>query len=163
MKLTAKIVALYLRYHKSSGRLVWVRVTSNRVKVGQEAGTFSHGYRVVALFGHIYRVHHIAWLLVTGNWPKNEIDHKNTKRADNRWQNLREATRTQNNGNTPRPRHNTSGFKGVSWHAARRKWAAYINIAGKTNYLGLHITPELAHAAYMRAARKQFGNFARAS
>lgn len=152
-----------LCYNKRTGVFTWKETLSHRAMKGLVAGTNSYGYVVIAVDGTVYRAHRLAWLIVIGRWPKGEIDHKNRKRSDNRWTNLREASRMQNNGNSRRPSNNTSGFKGVSWHKQRRKWAAYINIHYKTTYLGLYKTPQKAHAAYMKAARNQFGEFARAA
>lgn len=74
--------------------------------------------------------------------------------ADNRWQNLRAATRHLNMQNRRNPkRHSVSGFLGVCWHAQRKKWLASIFVNGKQRSLGLHATPELAHEAYLKAKR----------
>jgi hypothetical protein len=86
------LVRELFNYDPESGELTWRVSQSNNVKVGQVAGHLTHfGYRVVGINGHIYRVHQIIWLWMTGylpDYPKDEIDHKNTVRDDNRWENL---------------------------------------------------------------------------
>ena len=163
MKLMAKTAREYLRYDKKTGKMYWRKTLHGKVMPGQEEGSLSHGYMQIKIFYRVYRIHRLAWLLVTGDWPKNQIDHKNRNRADNCWTNLREATQNQNNSNCGKRSHNTSGFKGACWHERAGRWAAHITLRGKTKYLGLHDTPEQAHAAYVRAAIQYRGEFARAA
>jgi len=112
--------------------------------------------------GSHYLEHRIIWKLVTGNDPVAEIDHANGVGDDNRWSNLREASRTQNAHNLKTPSTNTSGFKGVHWHAGARRWRATIKCEGTTPiHLGYFDDPEMAHAAYCSAADKFHGKFAR--
>lgn len=84
------------------------------------------------------------------------VDHINGDKLDNRRGNLRICTSSQNSANMKIDRANTSGFKGVSWHAAAGKWAA--KIAQK--YLGLFESAQEAHEAYKRAADEIYGEFA---
>ena len=113
--------------------------------------------------GKRYSAHRLAWLYMTGDWPPDEVDHKNRVRTDNRWDNLRLADTFTNKRNTSAYRNNKSGFKGVSWHVCSRKWRSRIRVDGKEKNLGLYDTPEQANAAYERAAREMFGEFARAA
>jgi hypothetical protein len=80
---------------------------------------------------------------------------------DNRRANLRIATHQQNNHNHRISKNNTSGFKGVTWFERSKKWVAQINMNGKKIHLGLHGTPEAAHAAYAAASAKLHGEFGR--
>ena len=105
--------------------------------------------------------HRLAWLYVYGSFPDGYLDHINGDRHDNRIANLRPATRSQNHGNSRRPRHNTSGFKGVT--KVRNKWRAQITKNNRSIHLGTFNTPEAAHAAYCEAAQKLFGEFVRAA
>ena len=95
--------------------------------------------------------HRIAWALMTGAYPVNEIDHINGVKRDNRWCNLREATHAQNQQNITRRRSNTSGHPGVTWQGNAARWKAQIGVGGKTRYLGLFKTVEEASAAYLSA------------
>ena len=98
--------------------------------------------------------HRIAWAIVTGNWPLNEIDHINRVRDDNRWVNLREATDAEQCWNSGKHANNTSGFVGVSWHKPLHKWRTQIQANTRKRRLGYFPTPELAHAAYLEAKRR---------
>jgi hypothetical protein len=94
--------------------------------------------------------------------PDSHVDHRNSDGLDNRRENLREATPTLNGANMRIPAHNTSGYKGVGFHKQTGKWRAYIKVDQLYIHLGLHATPEAAHDAYVAAAEKHFGAFARA-
>jgi hypothetical protein len=98
---------------------------------------------------------------VTGNWPPFCIDHANGKRSDNRFENLREATKSQNNCNRDKRSDNITGFKGVHWEKARKKWRASICIGGKQECIGRYETKEQAAAAYDERARAIHGEFAK--
>jgi len=88
------------------------------------------------------------------------VDHVNRCGLDNRRCNLRTATVSQNAANMRRPSHNTSGFKGVTWSKARRKWIAKLVKNQRNINLGLFSDPADAARAYDRAARETFGEFA---
>lgn len=88
-------------------------------------------------------------------------DHKNGNGLDNRRLNLRVADSTQNHANTGLAVHNTSGFKGVSWHVGRGAWRAQIGLGGRRQHLGYAATPEEAALIYDLAAREHYGEFAR--
>jgi HNH endonuclease/AP2 domain len=87
------------------------------------------------------------------------VDHINGDRKDNRRDNLRIATQSQNCANKKKLKSNTSGYKGV--HLYRGKWKSSIRANGKQIYLGSFSTPEQAHEAYKAAAIKYYGEFAR--
>ena len=129
------------------------------VKPGDIAGTLVHGYRRIKINGRSYPAHHLAWLYKKGKWCSQMIDHRDLDRSNNRWINLRRATRSQNNANTRANRNNACGLKGVSPNHGR--WRAIIHKNGRTQHLGNFPTPQAAHAAYAKAARKLFGKFAR--
>ena len=107
--------------------------TSNRIMVGQIAGTVhSKGYLCIDIDGRKYFAHRLAWLYVHGRWPKQQIDHINGNRSDNRLCNLREASHAENQHNRRRKnKNNTSGVPGVFWNTNRRKWEARICVDGK--------------------------------
>jgi hypothetical protein len=88
-----------------------------------------------------------------------QVDHWNLNGLDNRRENLRIATQSQNNANKGLLSNNTSGFKGV--YKKGRRFAAIIWSNKKEIWLGSYLTPEEAHAAYCKAAREYFGEFAR--
>lgn len=124
----------------------------------------SKGYLHVNILGRFYRVHRIIFLLHYGYDPDTHIDHVDCDRLNNRPENLRPATDQQNAGNVSRLfKHNTSGYRGVSFNKRSGKWHAQIKLFGKQTYLGRFDTPEEAAATYNEAARKHFEEFARVS
>ena len=92
---------------------------------------------------------------------KRQGDHVNMNTLDNRDENLRIATVSQNRCNRRATLKNTSGFKGVTWDKDHSKWRAEIRVERKLKYLGLYNTPEAAFAAYCVAAQQMHGGFAR--
>ena len=90
-----------------------------------------------------------------------QVDHINGNGLDNRRANLRLATGSQNQHNRGANLHNTSGFKGVTWHKEAQKWQAQVALGGKNKYLGRYNTAEAAHAAYAEASAKYHGKFGR--
>jgi len=149
-----------LDYDPATGIFRW-RETRPKVVVGAVAGTLQHSYWMIHFRGVDYHAHRLAWLYMRGRWPDGDIDHRNGNRLDNRIDNLREATRSQNNANTRLPRHNTSGFKGVSYYRQTGRWMAYIRHEGRRYYLGMFTTAGEAAAAYDAAAIRLKGEFAR--
>lgn len=89
------------------------------------------------------------------------VDHKNGNNLDNRKENLRTCTPLENSRNAKKPRHNTSGYKGVHYRAKAKKWIAQIRIMRKTKYLGSFPDPESAYEAYCEASKEIFGEFSR--
>lgn len=91
-----------LHYNPETGIFIWLKTLSNRTKVGYNAGTHkNNGYMRIDIDGYFYYAHRLAFLYMTGEWPKNEIDHIDNIRDNNKWENLREVTRSQNNKNRP--------------------------------------------------------------
>lgn len=159
--LTAERVREVLNYDSNTGVFVWAKSLSNRRGIGNRAGVRCRrdGYRIIGIDGKTYVTSRLAWLWMTGEWPK-FVDHINCNRDDDRWSNLREASRTENQCNRGRQSNNRSGFKGV--HAHQGRWRARICKEQKSVSLGVYDTPEEAHQAYIVAAEKIHGAFARA-
>lgn len=107
-----------------------------------------------------YLVHRIIWKMYYGEDPKELIDHIDGDRSNNRIENLREATRSQNNKNlTGLKSNNTSGCTGVHFHTRFGKWVARISILGKHKHLGYFDNKEDAIEARIKAAKEQYGEF----
>lgn len=157
-------VADLLSYCPATGLLTW-KVSrpsyAGHVRPGARAGTNSHGYIKVTVCQKQIPGHRVAWLLQTGSWPPKgmDIDHINGDRADNRWCNLRIATRSQNN-------MNKSGVQGVYMRAYRSgntKWHARITVGGRVILLGHFDAEADAVAARQAAEIEHFGEYRRAA
>jgi hypothetical protein len=128
---------------------------------GQQLGALlQNGYLAIRINYVLYLSHRLAWLYMTGEWPKGLLDHRNRNKADNRWSNLRPATRGQNAYNSTIRCDNTSGFKGVSSHTGGR-WRASMQIDGIQRHIGTFDTAEEAAEAYRTAVIPSHGEFAR--
>lgn len=142
-----------LHYDPDTGIFRWLVASANRIKINSVAGTkSSKGYLRIQIDRKIYPAHRLAWVYVYGAWPKGFIDHINRDRADNRLCNLRDATASENMRNCGVRKNNTSGYKGVSYWAHKKLWAAQIRLNNKNTLLGMFDTPEAAAAAYKTAA-----------
>lgn len=152
-----------LDYDTVTGVLTWKITLGSRAMKGRVAGNIdpSTGYHRTRVDGFYILSHHIAWAIVHGVWPV-QLDHVRGKEAGNGLDNLRPSNQVQNMGNMGKPKHNTSGLKGVSFHKATGKWQAQIRENGVNIGLGVYSTKEEAHEAYLAAAKKHFGEFARA-
>lgn len=142
-------------------------VVSNRVqratraRAGDEAGNKTpKGYRAVKVGGVSVLSHLVAWALYYGKFPDRSIDHINGVRDDNRITNLRLATHSENMQNCKTKKDNTSGFKGVHWGSANRKWIVRIQANGKRRHIGNFVDLNEAAQAYREAAKELHGVFA---
>lgn len=159
--LTQATLRARLHYSVITGEFYWLK-SKGRVKAGDVAGCLnSGGYIYIQINSKPYLAHRLAWFWVTGEWPTNEIDHKSGIRDANYWLNLREATNSQNACNTRLCSINTSGYKGVCWNKARKKWQANIKLSNKTKHLGYFDDINLAYAARLKAQQELHGDFAR--
>lgn len=153
-----------LSYEPHTGIFRWIAAPSKVCHsdfVGRIAGTKSRrGYVVIRVDGGFYKAHRLAWFYVTGAWPKEDIDHKNSDKGDNRFQNLREATRQENNRSKPPQRNSRSGVTGIGWRKRERKWLARITVDKKHRYLGLFHDKQAAIRARRDAEIELFGDFA---
>jgi hypothetical protein len=161
--LTAERLRELLDYDPETGVFTRRVDAGSRGKAGSVAGGYHSrgGYLEIGIDGRVYYSHRLAILYVTGEWPTAHVDHINNVKDDNRFANLREATKAQNATNSKRRSDNTSGFKGVGYDPRRRRWVARIRYGGRTTCLGRFKTPDAAHAAYRAAAQELHGEFAR--
>ena len=154
INLTVDHLKKLLHYDPATGIFTRRIQVSSNAKAGDTPRCRSDGYLRIRIDGKQYKSHRLAWLYMTGAWPKDQVDHINGIRDDNRFGNLREATHTENCQNIAVPAHNTSGFIGVHWHRRRQRWVARIYTARHYKYLGQFINLEDAHAAYLAAKAK---------
>lgn len=147
-------------YDPVTGRLV-NKITRERAKAGKLAGRINrNGYRQVRVNYIAYYASRIIWKLQTGEDPgEKEIDHINGNREDNRWDNLRLATRSENLANKAKYSGDLDLPKGVYRSPTKGKYCACIKIEQKTVYLGTFSTAEQAGKAYKEASEKVFGEY----
>lgn len=156
-----------LRYDAQDGKLYWrerpdVTEYWNEKYAGCEAlsAMDSRGYRKGKVLGKNVLAHRVIWAICTGKWPQYEIDHKDGDPKNNKLSNLREANRNENMHNRAITSRNKSGYKGVSWNKARKKWSAQIRTKGEKTCLGMFDTAEDAHIAYCAAVKEEHKDFA---
>lgn len=145
-----------LYYNKNSGVFVWNISPNNSTYAGTEAGNIdAYGYLVTSIDNKRYKLHRLAWLYEYGEMPKNQIDHINGIKTDNRIENLRDVNGFVNQQNRRViQKNNNSGYTGVCFVKNRNKWMAQIKVENKFKYLGLYETAELANEAYIKAKRE---------
>lgn len=149
-----------LHYDPETGVFTYLLHRSSSATVGSVAGSINgKGYSQIKINHKTYQAHRLAWLYVTGENPKQFIDHINGISADNRFCNLREATRSQNNMNTLRYKNNNSGYKGVCFYAPTKKFAAYIAWNKQRKNIGYFNTAKEASEAYEAYAKVLHGKF----
>jgi len=166
--LTADQVRALLRYDPLTGKLFWRKRPLdmcpsvgqwkrwNSRWTGKEAFTAvdTHGYLKGTIFAQVLRAHRVIWLMETGAWPDADIDHVNGDRTDNRIENLRDVSRSQNRRNSALSSSNSSGVTGVFRLAEGGKWTARIFAYGRTVSLGTFDTIEAAKQAREEANKK---------
>ena len=154
MELTQELVREWFEY-RDDGALIHKK-PRGRVIVGTEAGWLSNnGYRTVRVESKHFLLHRIVYLYHHGYLPKS-LDHINGVRTDNRIENLRECTQSQNIANTKG--HAVSGYKGVYRYG--KKWIAQVQVNGKAIYLGYYANIETAAQVAEAAREHYFGEFA---
>ncbi len=172
--LTASRAREMLDYDPQTGAFTWKvrplshfkseanQTTWNKKNAGKAAGLRdSIGYVSIRIDRKPYGAHRLAWLLMTGEWPAEKIDHRDLNRSNNAFSNLREATHSDNITNTRVRKDSLSGRKGVHFHKASGLWHVRIMKNGKHHSVGYFRDIESAATAYERAAQKFHGEFAR--
>lgn len=138
------------------------RTSWNARYARRRAGTENARRQTISIGNIRHLSYRIIWKLVTGNDPV-EIDHRDRDPLNNRWSNLRDATRSRNNANIGVKRTNRLHMKGVrlrATEAGKSRFHAQITIEGRSIFLGAFDTPDAARTAYIEAARKRWGEFA---
>lgn len=159
MKRAPENIREAFEYDPKSGALTRLFKGGTRRTVG--SGKTAVDYIKVGFNGSEYPAHRLIWWLVYGELPSRFVDHINGDKSDNRLSNLRLASDAENKRNVGKRRHNTSGFKGVTFDKANGRWLAHATFNGKGIHLGRHTTREGAAAAYAAFAKANHGEFYR--
>lgn len=148
--------------YREDGNLVRrVAVRGPGGQVGRAIGSMSNGgkmrpekrYMITKIAGEHYYVHKLIYLYHHGYMP-DQVDHINRNSLDNRIENMRAATGSQNCANRALFKNSTSGIRGVSWDKIHKKWKAYVNFHGKRKNLGYYDNQAQA-AKQVEIARNQ--------
>lgn len=170
---TPDVLRQLLRYAPETGKLFWLPrgpewfgptgcVSWNARFAGQEAftaldgGSAFHGF----VLGAKCKAHRVIWALVTGEWPSDEIDHIDCDRKNNKWANLRSATRTQNQQNIRAHKDSASGARGL-WQRPDGRWRVRIQANKVGHEIGISGCKTAAAIAYAKASAKLHGEFGR--
>jgi hypothetical protein len=158
MSLTIEKLKEYFNYDAETGLFTRIKKTNNKVKLGQVAGANSNQRYIEIKIEYIkYQSHRLAWLYMTGEMPKELIDHINCNKHDNRWCNLREATPLENSQNKRVAKiNNSSGYLGVCFSKTKKSnpYRAVITANNKYYGLGYYATALEAHNVYLDAKNK---------
>jgi hypothetical protein len=159
--ITAEEARTIWRYDPETGFFFWlVKPPHSTRQIGDRAGSDNGRGNRLCWRAKYYRAARVAWLMVTGEWPI-EVDHEDTDPWNDKWDNLREATRSQNSANKGAYVTNKLGVKGVCFH--KKGFQASIGFGPNYEYLGRFQSVDQAKAAYDAAAFKRYGDFARSA
>lgn len=155
--LTQEYLKSCIKYNPKTGVFVWIKCAAHGVKAGDVCGSQDGGgYLKIWMKGRKYYAHRLAWLYTHGEFPKNQIDHINGVRDDNRISNLRDVSGKQNMRNAPLASNNTSGHTGVRMDKRSGKWLARIKVNKKDIHLGAYSDINNAISARSKA-EKDYG------
>jgi hypothetical protein len=147
---------------RDDGVFVYRRSTG-RMAAGMEAGS-SDGAGYIAIIVYSagkakrYLAHRLVWLWHFGEWPSEQLDHINGVKWDNRIENLRLATASQNGCNRGAQKNNTTGYKGV--FANHGKFSGCVELRGKRHYIKPQVTAEEAFVKLQQLRIELHGEFA---
>lgn len=149
--LTQETVKELLDYDPETGVFIWKHrgrkwFESDRIynswntrcarKVSGTIG--SRGYLKIDIKRITYQAHRLAWLYIYGDFPKDQIDHINHNKLDNRIINLRSVSQQENSKNSKLSKNNKSGFPGIySYRYSSDKWVVQAKINGKEKHIGV--------------------------
>jgi hypothetical protein len=157
--LTVDLLNHLFEYDKETGNLIW-KIQNQGARKGSIAGALRpDGRYQIAINNKLYLTHRLVFLMHKGYLPE-ILDHINNDAGDNRIENLRAASRSQNGYNSKLASNNKSGYKGVSWLKENKKWRASITFNKKTIYLGRFDNVEEAAEVVRKAREELHGEFA---
>jgi len=133
-----------LRYDPETGDLYWrgldhkPKYIQTRYANKKISGSVSNGYKRVKINGKHIFAHRIAFALYYGAFPSKYIDHINGDTLDNRIENLRECSLSNNQRNKRLNKNSTTKYTGVGFHKMSGRWRAYASDKGKQVHIGNH-------------------------
>jgi len=156
IELTLELLKKYIFYNSDTGVFTRIKSLDGRKFQSSLAGSIkkdSRGkpYRRLMVLGYVYPAHRLAWFYMNGKWPKEEIDHHDGNGLNNKFDNLREATHTENQRNQRISDANSTGVTGVSFNKKLGKFTAYITVDKKRTHLGVFSDIETAKNARLKA------------
>lgn len=147
------------------GKHLYWKTLSGRRKPGPVGSINSKGYAIVSLTfegkRNSYLVHRVCWFLHYRGWPTRFLDHINGNRLDNRIENLREVTLSQNSRNKFGNFNSKVPWKGVTYHKRDKTYDAVVGVRGKNTYLGRFMCSREAALSYNYVAFEMFGDYAK--
>jgi hypothetical protein len=152
--LTQEQLKKIINYNQETGIFTW---TDRKHCSGRTAGGMDvKGYIIIKIYGKTYKSHRLAFLYMDGEMPEGDVDHINGIRDDNRWINLRKATRSENIQNLKKAHRSnkSTGLLGVYLNKKEGSIYSKITINKKVIYLGCFKTAEEAHKIYLTAKRE---------
>ena len=144
-------------YEPGTGALYYKAKKRGERPITRRAGSILYGRRQIKFAGVTWPATWVVWLHQKGFLPKEELDHRNKQAWDDRVENLREATRSQNCINRDKG-PNQTGYRGVKRN--HKKFSASLVLDQKLYFLGTYNTAEEAAQVYDKYARELFGEFA---
>ena len=152
---------LHELFNFSNGILICKKPTNTKIKIGDFVGSLHiEGYLKTKIYKKEYLLHRLIFMWNYGYLPK-YIDHINGIKTDNRIENLRPATNSQNCQNSKKRLTNTSGYKNVFWRKDRQKWTVLVSVNNKLKSFGCFDNLELADLVAQEAREKYHKEFAR--
>lgn len=161
MELTAANLRDRVIYDPETGEMTWRKTKNWRVQAGKRVGYLcaTQGYWMTMLDDRMYSQHRLAWLYMTGNWPKGQIDHINHDRADNRWANLRDVSQAVNLQNRSGPCRGRKyqlprGVEYLRGPGRVKRYRAVVTAYGKRYRGSYYMTAKEAEAEAVALRRK---------
>jgi hypothetical protein len=155
---------LHELFEYKDGELYWKKRPSLKAvqaKIGNKAGTICNNlYKQVSINKEYYYIHRIIFAMFYGYFP-NFVDHIDGNPSNNKIENLREATQTQNNYNAVLKSNNTSGYKNVYWDKRSSKWLVMVKVERKNKHIGYFDNILIANNAAIMARKQYYGEFTR--
>jgi len=151
---------LHELFEYRDGTLYW-KMARGHVKAGAVAGTIGcKNYLHTVINYKPYRNHRLIFFMKYGYLPK-VVDHIDGNPLNNKIENLRAATPSQNSRNHKRYKTNSSGYIGVCFAKRESKWLARADLNGRSHFLGYFHTPEDANLAVLSFKNSNYEGFTR--